>query len=59
MLLACGGILLPSLMLEGILATWSGRSIRLENMLFSMLIMAGTILIFQVWPILLKSNMVN
>ncbi len=60
MLLMCGGILLPSLMLESILASGSERNIRPENLLFSMLIMTGTILIFKVRaPSWLKSNMVN
>lgn len=46
-LLSNGGILLPSLILEGILVSGSGRSIKLENLLLSILIMAGTMLIYK------------
>lgn len=56
-LLMYGGVLLPSLILEGILASGSGRSISLENLLLSILIMAGTMLIFKVrTPSCLKSE---
>lgn len=47
-LLLYSGVLLPSLILEGILASGSGRSISLENLLLSILITAGTMLIFKV-----------
>lgn len=54
--LLTGGILLPSLILEGILASGSGRIIRLENLLLSILITAGTMLIFKMRsPFWLKS----
>jgi len=55
-----GGVLLPSLLLEGILASGSGRSISLENLLLSILITAGTMLIFKVRvPSWVKSDMVS
>ena len=54
------GMLLPSLIVESILATWSGRSIKLENLLISILIMACTILSFKLFtPARLKSNIAN
>lgn len=57
-LLMYGGILLPSVLLEGILASESGRSISLENLSLSILITSGTILIFKVRaPSWLKSGM--
>jgi hypothetical protein len=42
-----GGILLPSFMLEGILASVSGRDIRLENMLMSMMLTAVSTVLFK------------
>lgn len=55
-----GGILLPSLLLESILASGSGRSISLENLLLSVLITSGTMLIFKVQvPSWLKRDMVS
>jgi glycopeptide antibiotics resistance protein len=58
--LLAGGILLPSLILEGILASGRGSNIRLENLLLSILITTGTMLIFKVRvPSWLKSNIVN
>jgi VanZ family protein len=55
-----GGILLPSLLLEGILASESGRSISLENLLLSILITSGTMLIFKVrTPSWFKSGIVS
>lgn len=51
------GILLPSLIVESILATWSSRSIKLENLLISIVLMACTILSFKLFtPAQLKSN---
>lgn len=43
------GILLPSLILEGILALSSSRNINLENLLLSTLITTFTLLIFKLW----------
>ncbi len=45
-----GGIVLPSLIVEFTLANSSDRSIKLENILLSILIMVGTILVFK-WRI--------
>lgn len=50
-LLVCGGILLPSLMLESILASGSKRAINLENVLFSMVLTASAMLLVKLLTI--------
>ena len=46
--LLLGGIVVPSLIVEGILASGSGRSISLANLLTSMLVTGCTLLVFTV-----------
>jgi glycopeptide antibiotics resistance protein len=59
-LLIVGGIVLPALILEGILAIGSSRVISHENLLISIVIMAVTMLVFKVFqewmPSYLKGN---
>jgi hypothetical protein len=56
-LLFCGGILLPPLLLEAILAISGERTMKLENLLLSITIMVGTMLIVKTWTgARLKSN---
>jgi VanZ family protein len=43
-----GGVLLPSLLVEGILASASGRSLNLANLATSLLVTTGTLMLFTV-----------
>ena len=46
-LLICSGTALPALIIEGILVSGSGRGVRWENLLISMVIAAGTMLLVK------------
>lgn len=46
-LIICGGILLPSIILEGILVSVSGRDLKLENLLISVMFMIGPIVFLK------------
>lgn len=48
-LLLCGGILVPSLILEVMLANGTQRAMRLDNLLFSMALAVSTMLIVKRW----------
>jgi hypothetical protein len=53
-LLVYGGILIPSLMVEGILVSESGKQLSLKNLLLGILFTAGTVLIIRVRAAQLK-----
>jgi len=47
LILGCGGILLPSVILEGILASGIGQGMRVENLLLSMAMTTSTMLLVK------------